>query len=128
MASSPCLSLLHTWGFGSRPICPLPSDLWLSIPLVVKEPDPQAPENEPPEGLACAACLWSRAPGLCLHTAPDFRRCGYLLFADEETKVLGGYRLWPLASGWKLVTSGRDSRQAGTGHVYTRLWKELELS
>jgi hypothetical protein len=58
------------------------------------------------------ACGRSRAPGLCLHTAPDFRRCGYLLLTDEETKVLGGYQLWPLASGWKLVTE-RAGQQAG---------------
>lgn len=29
---------------------------------------------------------------------------------------------------WAGQQAGRDSRQAGTGHVYARLWKEVALS
>lgn len=114
MASSPCLSLLLIRDFGSHPMCPL------QVTHALASSGRSRSLTHKPETTSQAAalrglcaCLWLGAPGLCLHTAPDFRRSGYLLSTDEETKVLGGYQLWPLASGWKLVTVGGTAGRIG---------------
>lgn len=94
MASSPCLSLLFIRDFGSYPMCLLQVTHALvssgRLRSLTHKPETTS-QAAALRGLC--ACQWLRAPGLCLHTAPDFRRCGYLLSTDEETKVLGGYQL-----------------------------------